>query len=315
MTFVTLVCICVAGYFLWDAWRDKRIANTNHATTSSHSIDSTLQKNSAASQGQGAAASHGQAGEVSPAATTAQSNDGQQVKSSGQSHITNNVAPGRQSANDPDMKSAVAIGAAAGTASAAVAATHHDASQNQQNQTNQIRFLDGPIGRKDDLTRINGVGPVIEEGLNRMGVFHYHQIANFTDTDIHYVNTELDFPGRIERENWVEQARKLSSISLDQASLVSTNEQLDSVVSIDEHAVDISAQNSVLTVADYTGVWNTDVLVEVQERLKVLNTRESDAPRLRVSEQEYIAIKNGDDSTLTRDRLIEILERLRELDQ
>jgi predicted flap endonuclease-1-like 5' DNA nuclease len=66
-------------------------------------------------------------------------------------------------------------------------------------------------GAPDDLKRIRGVGVLIEKKLNSMGVTSYDQIANWTNADIDKVSQLLDFKGRIERENWVEQARILSS--------------------------------------------------------------------------------------------------------
>jgi len=63
----------------------------------------------------------------------------------------------------------------------------------------------------DDLKRIRGIGVMIEKKLNSMGVVAYEQIANWTAEDIGRVSQSLDFKGRIERENWVEQARILAS--------------------------------------------------------------------------------------------------------
>jgi predicted flap endonuclease-1-like 5' DNA nuclease len=62
-----------------------------------------------------------------------------------------------------------------------------------------------------DLKRIRGIGVLIERKLNSMGVTSYEQIANWTAQDIDRVSQQLDFKGRIERENWVEQARILAS--------------------------------------------------------------------------------------------------------
>ena len=61
----------------------------------------------------------------------------------------------------------------------------------------------------DDLTRIKGIGGVIESKLNALGITSYLQIANFTEADITRVNRVLDFKGRIQRERWVEQAHEL----------------------------------------------------------------------------------------------------------
>ena len=63
---------------------------------------------------------------------------------------------------------------------------------------------------KDDLKMITGVGPFVEDKLNGIGIYTFEQISNFTDEDIKKV-TELTefFPGRIERDDWINQARKL----------------------------------------------------------------------------------------------------------
>ncbi len=66
-------------------------------------------------------------------------------------------------------------------------------------------------GTSDDLKRIRGVGVLIEKKLNSMGVTSYAQVANWTAADIDRASQVLDFRGRIERENWVEQARILSA--------------------------------------------------------------------------------------------------------
>lgn len=61
-----------------------------------------------------------------------------------------------------------------------------------------------------DLTRINGIGPYIEQKLNEIGIYNYQQISRFKDEDIRVLTELIDFfPGRIERDNWVEQADEL----------------------------------------------------------------------------------------------------------
>jgi predicted flap endonuclease-1-like 5' DNA nuclease len=63
----------------------------------------------------------------------------------------------------------------------------------------------------DDLKRIRGIGVLIEKRLRALGVTSYEQIANWTARDIDRVSQTLEFKGRIERENWVEQARILAA--------------------------------------------------------------------------------------------------------
>jgi predicted flap endonuclease-1-like 5' DNA nuclease len=68
-----------------------------------------------------------------------------------------------------------------------------------------------PAGDLDDLKRIRGIGVLIEKKLNSLGVTHYEQVANWTGADIERISRILDFKGRIERENWIEQARILAT--------------------------------------------------------------------------------------------------------
>ncbi len=63
---------------------------------------------------------------------------------------------------------------------------------------------------KQDLTRINGIGPYIEQKLNEIGIYNYQQISRFKDEDIRVLTELIDFfPGRIERDDWVGQAESL----------------------------------------------------------------------------------------------------------
>ena len=60
---------------------------------------------------------------------------------------------------------------------------------------------------KSDLTKINGIGPYIEERLNEIGIYNFDQISKFTFEDIRTITELIDFfPGRIERDDWVGQA-------------------------------------------------------------------------------------------------------------
>ena len=59
----------------------------------------------------------------------------------------------------------------------------------------------------DDLTKISGVGPVIVKKLNALGITTFEQIAAFTPEQIAEVDEKLNFKGRIERDDWVQQAK------------------------------------------------------------------------------------------------------------
>ena len=78
--------------------------------------------------------------------------------------------------------------------------------------TSKPRLIKRPRkGGADELQRILGIGPKLEELLNELGVFHYDQIASWNDDNLAWVNQHLRFKGRIERENWIEQAAMLAA--------------------------------------------------------------------------------------------------------
>jgi len=61
----------------------------------------------------------------------------------------------------------------------------------------------------DDLKRIKGIGRVIERQLNSNGVHTFQDIANWKGKDVGYFENKLHFKGRIGREKWINQAKKL----------------------------------------------------------------------------------------------------------
>lgn len=64
--------------------------------------------------------------------------------------------------------------------------------------------------QREDLTKINGIGPYIEQKLNEIGIFNYDQISKLKEEDIRVLTELIDFfPGRIERDDWVGQAETL----------------------------------------------------------------------------------------------------------
>ncbi|WP_421791503.1 NADH-quinone oxidoreductase subunit NuoE [Hyphobacterium sp.] len=71
------------------------------------------------------------------------------------------------------------------------------------------KLLKKAEGKPDDLKQISGVGPKLEGLLHELGVFHFHQIASWTADEIAWVDDRLKFKGRIERDGWIEQAKKL----------------------------------------------------------------------------------------------------------
>jgi len=66
------------------------------------------------------------------------------------------------------------------------------------------------VGEPDDLKLIVGVGPVLERMLHNLGITTFRQIARWTERDVAEFDAKLpEFPGRIQRDQWVTQARAL----------------------------------------------------------------------------------------------------------
>ena len=63
----------------------------------------------------------------------------------------------------------------------------------------------------DKLTDINGIGPVIEGKLHDLGITTFKQIAEFTPEDVERIDGQLNFKGRIDREEWISQAKEKAS--------------------------------------------------------------------------------------------------------
>lgn len=71
-------------------------------------------------------------------------------------------------------------------------------------------FGEGLKNQSDDLTKLNGIGPYIEQRLNDIGIYNYDQVSKLTNEDIRKITELIDFfPGRIERDDWVGQAHSL----------------------------------------------------------------------------------------------------------
>ena len=62
----------------------------------------------------------------------------------------------------------------------------------------------------DNLKQIKGIGPAIEAKLNAIGVNSFAQIAAWTKKEQADFAEQLSFAGRIEREEWVSQAKVLA---------------------------------------------------------------------------------------------------------
>jgi predicted flap endonuclease-1-like 5' DNA nuclease len=72
------------------------------------------------------------------------------------------------------------------------------------------KYYQKPPAKIDDLKLISGVGPKLEATLNKIGIYQYAQVAVWKKADIKEVDAQLTFKGRIERDDWMAQAKILA---------------------------------------------------------------------------------------------------------
>ncbi|MCF6326152.1 MAG: 50S ribosomal protein L21 [Devosiaceae bacterium] len=61
----------------------------------------------------------------------------------------------------------------------------------------------------DDLKLISGVGPALEKKLHALDVKSLKDVAKLTKDDVTRIDEALSFKGRIDRDNWIQQAKDL----------------------------------------------------------------------------------------------------------
>jgi NADH-quinone oxidoreductase subunit E len=66
--------------------------------------------------------------------------------------------------------------------------------------------------KADDLKQIKGIGPKLQELCNSLGIFHFDQIANWSEAEVAWMDDNLEgFKGRVTRDTWVAQAKLLAA--------------------------------------------------------------------------------------------------------
>ncbi|WP_349540007.1 endonuclease [Sagittula sp. NFXS13] len=80
-------------------------------------------------------------------------------------------------------------------------------------ESKQPALLDAPRnGQPDNLKEIKGIGPKLEETCHSLGVYHFDQIAAWSDQEVAWVDANLQgFKGRVSRDEWRAQAKILAS--------------------------------------------------------------------------------------------------------
>jgi predicted flap endonuclease-1-like 5' DNA nuclease len=116
----------------------------------------------------------------------------------------------------------------------------------------------------DDLTIISGIGGWIQEKLNVLDIYTFRQISNFTLDDVHTVTEAIEyFPGRIERDEWILQARELVRIAGNKSELLKRIRDRKGRIYYDSLGIAHKHEANNLTLIDGLGLW-------VEERLNLL---------------------------------------------
>ena len=86
------------------------------------------------------------------------------------------------------------------------------AAEPKKKKTKPKKAKQAAVQGDDDLQQIAGIGPGLEKKLKDSGITTIQQIAQLSDQDIAHLEEEIiKFSGRINRDKWVEQAKKLVS--------------------------------------------------------------------------------------------------------
>jgi predicted flap endonuclease-1-like 5' DNA nuclease len=112
---------------------------------------------------------------------------------------------------------------------------------------------------------ISGIGPFIEERLNALDIYTFIQIGKFTTHDIDTINDAIEyFSGRIERDEWVAQARELVYSKDKRAELLQRIGEKKTRIYYNRIGIAKKEEADDLTIISGIGGW-------IQEKLNVLD--------------------------------------------
>ncbi|WP_349364327.1 MAG: NADH-quinone oxidoreductase subunit NuoE [Roseitalea porphyridii] len=124
------------------------------------------------------------------------------------------AATARGAASDKTVKAASQSGAKASGAAMRDPVVHDEMGSLREDR-NRPAAMERPAA-PDDLKLISGVGPKLEEKLNGLGIFTFGQIAKWKKAEREWVDGYLSFKGRIERDDWIKQAKALAKGGVDE---------------------------------------------------------------------------------------------------
>ena len=76
-----------------------------------------------------------------------------------------------------------------------------------------FKGIEAARGEADDLKRITGITPKLEQKLNDAGVYHFWQIADLDADNLSALDYTIRAKGQIQKDDWVGQAKKLVEAS------------------------------------------------------------------------------------------------------
>jgi predicted flap endonuclease-1-like 5' DNA nuclease len=80
---------------------------------------------------------------------------------------------------------------------------------------------------KDKLLKIKGIDAKVEKDLNKLGIFHFNQIASWSNKNCDWIEEFLSLPGCAKKNQWIEQAKILESGKETVYSQKIENEEVD----------------------------------------------------------------------------------------
>ncbi len=172
----------------------------SHVTMTSPAIDTPVNKAKSRTAKKAASESRAEAGTPSPKRRAAKLADNVEKNNVEPADLRQpkpeelDGAPGAAAKREPASKSKAAV---------------------KEVRTSDLNEADRPASIKkpanpDDLKLISGVGPKIEGILNNLGIYTFAQIASWKKKEREWVDGYLRFKGRIDRDEWVKQAKALA---------------------------------------------------------------------------------------------------------
>jgi len=78
----------------------------------------------------------------------------------------------------------------------------------------KLGTFDPSKDKADDLKKVKGIGPKMEQTLNQIGIYTFAQVSRMTNVEYDMLDEITGaFPGRAQRDDWAGQAKKLNKNS------------------------------------------------------------------------------------------------------